>query len=784
MTTRDRLTLAAALAVVLASSALRPVYEDLGWLLPVLGGVVFVSGAAALARAARAPRPLQPLVGLLGLFGYTALTFAGSTLAYGLFPTLGTLTSLATTFADGMEQVELLAPPVPTSSELVLLAVLGTGAVAVVVDTVSVGLRKVAVSGLPLLVLFAVPSAVLPDGIGLVAFVLGAAGWLGLLLADGSDRVSRWGTPLRSSRTAGSDPSLGRVGRRIGAAALGVAVVVPALVPGLDGRLLGGDGSGDGFGSSRTTRTYNPLTSLGGQLRQDSIETLLTYRTDEGPEYLRLTTLDEFDVDRGWEASELSAKRGENDVQDGVPRPVGRTAATQSVDVEVDPTRALDGPWLPIPAVPTQIEIDGPWLWDAEAETVFSTGTSLRRVEDSYTVRTSRLRPDAALLRRDQRVPDEIDEEYAERPELSEQVQQMLDEVTAGARTDYDKVAALQSWFRDTDFVYDESTLEKPADAPDELTGFLLTKQGFCEQFASAMGALVRGLGIPARVAVGFTAGSQQPDGSYEVTTREAHAWPEVWFQGAGWVRFEPTPRNDDVAVDVPDYSIPPVQDDPSTTASAAPSAAPAVPQPGQSSAPGALDRGLEEGLTGATGGEVDEGLSPWWLAVPATLALLAVPALLAAVRRRRRWRSPDALTAWASVTDDAVDVGHRWRPADSPRAAAAHLVAVRHLPDDATEALGRLATGAERARYARHASPADVSALRSDASAVRSALLAGAAPRDRWRARLTPASALSSTSSRLGTAVADLLDRFDALVTAVGARLRHPRTGAARSPS
>src|SRR2546429_299074 len=84
--------------------------------------------------------------------------------------------------------------------------------------------------GLPLLVLFAVPSAVLPGGLGWIPFVFVAAGWLSLLLVEGGDRVSRWGSPLRTDRPDRSarydDTSLGRVGRRIGAAALGVAVVV------------------------------------------------------------------------------------------------------------------------------------------------------------------------------------------------------------------------------------------------------------------------------------------------------------------------------------------------------------------------------------------------------------------------------------------------------------------------------------------------------------------------------------------------------------------------------
>ena len=780
MTTRDRLTFAAALAVALASSALRPLYDDLGWLLPVLGAVVAVSGAAALARMAKAPQWLQPIAGLLALLAYTALTFAGATLAYGLLPTLDTADSLASTFREALSQVELLAAPVPTTPALVLLAVLGSGAVMVAVDTLAVVLRKVAVTGLPLLVLFAVPSGVLPGGLGVVAFLLGAAGWLGLLLADSSDRVSRWGTPLRSARASQGDPSLGRVGRRIGAAALGVAAVVPVLVPGLDGRLLGGNGTGSGLGGSRSTTTYNPLLELAGQLRQGEAQELLTYETEGGADYLRLTTLDRFDPDSGWSASALSADIDEDRVDDGVPPPIGRSAPTERVDVTIELTRRLGGPWLPVPAVPADVDIDGPWLWDPEAETVFSTRTSARDVEDPYTVRTSRVQPDVALLRQRQSPPARITETYSVDPELSPYARSVLEEVTAGATTDFDRVAALQTFFRDTDFVYDESTAAPRTDAPDALTDFLESKRGFCEQFAAAMAALVRGADIPARVAVGFVSGPRDSEGRYTVTTREAHAWPEVWFEGAGWVRFEPTPRNIGADVDVPEYSVAPPESDASTTPSAAPSAAPALPA--APAAPGALDRAAEDGLAGAAGDDLDQGPSAWWLLVPAALAVLGVPALLSAVRRRRRWHAPDAVDAWASVTDDAMDVGHRWRPADAPRSAAAHLMSVRHLPDDAAEALQRLAAGAERARYARTAPPADAGSLRGDASTVRAALLAGATPRDRWLARLAPVSTVQSTSSRLGTAVADGLDRFDVVVSAVGARLRHPRTRASRA--
>jgi transglutaminase-like putative cysteine protease len=787
MSTKERLTVASACAVALASAALVPVFDGLGWLLRVLAAIAVVAGCSALARRAGLPRLLEPLAGLVGLGLYVCLVFAGPTLAFGLLPGGQTLRSLSDTVESGLLDVAELAPPVPSRQGLVLLAVLGVGAIAVVVDLLAVTLRQAAIAGLPLLLLFAVPAAVLPGGLGWWPFALGAAGWLGLLLADGSDVVSRWGTPLHSPARArvAPDPSLGRVGRRIGAAALGVAVVVPALVPGLDGRLLGGGTGGGGFGGSRTTTTYNPILELGGQLRQpEPGRLLMRYETaDPAPDYLRLTTLDLFDEDRGWSSSELSADLQDDAVQDGIPSPLNASQVqTDLVETSIDVGR-IDGPWLPTTFPPTDVEIDGPWLWDEESQTVFSTRTSLREVDEPYVVQSTRIRPTAELLRASAGVPSEISRTYAVVPELSPYVQQLLDETVAGEETGYDKVAAIQALFRDASngFIYSENASVPGFDQPDALERFLRGKQGFCEQYASAMAALVRGLGIPARVAVGFTPGSRRGDGVYEVTTSDAHAWPEVWFSGAGWVRFEPTPR--DVQVTTPGYTQPPAE----APVSEEPASASAAPQAPASEAPVNPRAEDREDFDTSTAAGSDDGLSDRALAALAggtgLLVLLTLPSALAALRRRRRWASPTALSAWGQVCDDGVDVGHEWRAADSPRAAAAHLAAARGLPQDAVSSLDRLAVAAERARYARPDSVGtlDGAALHEDARTVRSALLAGAGSRQRWLARLAPLSTLRWASHGLGSAMADVLDRFDTLVSAAGDRLRHPR--APRAP-
>jgi hypothetical protein len=293
------------------------------------------------------------------------------------------------------------------------------------------------------------------------------------------------------------------------------------------------------------------------------------------------------------------------------------------------------------------------------------------------------------------------------------------------------------------------------------------------------MAAMIRLAGVPARVAVGFTPGDRQQDGSYRVTTDHAHAWPEAWFAGAGWVRFEPTPRGDDQTV-VPGYAVtgapgPAVDntDDPLSPDAADPGAQGTETDAVQ----GKLDRlDPETGLPVDTEEPAEDGTSLpslWLVGLVAALLLAVLPVLLHALRGRRRWAAPGPLVAWQQLHDDAIDVGHTWRPADSPRAAAADLAAARALDPSARAALDRLAGATERARYARD--PGDQEGLRADAAQVRAALLAAARPRVRWQARLLPRSTLRWAASVTGTFVADVLDRSDELWAGLRRRVHLP---------
>jgi transglutaminase-like putative cysteine protease len=112
-------------------------------------------------------------------------------------------------------------------------------------------------------------------------------------------------------------------------------------------------------------------------------------------------------------------------------------------------------------------------------------------------------------------------------------------EVTAAATNPYEQVILLQNWFK-TQFKYDLKVQKGHSD--DAIRNFLSIRRGYCEQFAGTFAVMARTLGLPARVAVGFTNGELKNDGLYHVLGRHAHAWTEVWFEGFGWVLFDPTP--------------------------------------------------------------------------------------------------------------------------------------------------------------------------------------------------------------------------------------------------
>jgi transglutaminase-like putative cysteine protease len=767
MTALERRTLAAGLAVTTALAALFPVFESTQWFLRVMGAILAVTGAGLLGRRVRLPRPLQPLLELLVLSAYLAVVFAGGTLHDGL-PTSHTVTALHTLVSQSRLDLRRYAPPVAPSAGLVMITAAGVGAVAVLVDLIAVLLDRVVLAGLPLLALFGVPSAVLPGGLGSVPFAIGAIGWLILLLEEGDERVGRWGMPMRytapGTRPGGDDANLGRVGRRIGAAAVGLAVTVPVLIPGLDHRLISGHASGNGAGNgSSQATTYNPITRLRDQLVLPQPRQLLVYSTDDpNPDYLRMTTLDVYNGS-GWGSSRLEADRDQARVQKGI-RPDDVTAPTRSLTLRVAIDHDhLDVHWLPVSFGPRKIDVDGAWLWDPTSQTVFSAARTTKNLSP-YTVTADRVLPthDALELAGNGGSYPRAVQRYTAPIRVSSEVLALAGRLTRGKTTAFDKAIALQDYFTNpaNGFIYDLDATE-PGPGQDPLDAFLQGKHGFCEQYATAMAALLRVEGIPSRVAVGFTAGQavRGHRGTYSVTTSDAHAWPEAWFLGSGWVRFEPTPGA--VGATRPDYTVP-VGAAPGTDPQKHPTPAPSGSAGRNFFDPEKLLKGPSSSSPLAT---TPTGAGVLWWVVPATLLLLgAAPFCLTRARRRVRRRRIDPLVAWEQLRDDLTDVGLPWHESDSPR-----TVAGRH---GGSVPLLRLATAVEMALYAPEGR-VPASDLVADGNAVRRELLASATRGRRWRALVFPPSTLGWAAHGVSERVADAFDLVDRVFALLGRPFR-----------
>lgn len=215
--------------------------------------------------------------------------------------------------------------------------------------------------------------------------------------------------------------------------------------------------------------------------------------------------------------------------------------------------------------------------------------------------------------------------------------------LTAKARSPYEATFVLERWFRERGgFRYEEHPPLSTTSPP--LVDFVeVTRAGYCQHYAGAMALMLRTLGIPARVAVGFTAGTWKA-GVWTVTDQQAHAWVEAWFAGYGWLIFDPTPDRGTLSAVY-------------TLASDSADAVRALgtgrfldftPQPSTPSAP------VGQVVTTAA----DSATVPWWLVVGLVAPLALILGILGAkrVRRLRRLRDGDARRLAAGVRAELVD--------------------------------------------------------------------------------------------------------------------------------
>jgi transglutaminase-like putative cysteine protease len=432
---------------------------------------------------------------------------------------------------------------------------------------------------------------------------------------------------------------------RVGAALAVVAVITAMLVgPNLpqahSAAIFAWRGNGTGP-SARTT--VSPLVNIEHRLVDQSGQELFTVKSDHRS-YWRLTALDQFD-------GQIWKSDGSYEGADGrLPRSVDSSAATE-VFQQTYSIEFLDTIWLPAAYEPRSVDHASTDVRYEPDTSTLIVGTNVTDANSArYSVQSALPVFDPQQLEQASgNTPKSVTSKDLQLPaDFSQKVVDEARRVIGDATTTYDKALALQNYFREN-FQY--SLDVPPGHSTAAIENFLFeTKKGYCEQFAGTYAAMARAVGIPARVAVGFTPGDVDPvnPGLYHVRGLHAHAWPEVFIAGQGWVLFEPTPGRG--APNTEQYThVPEAQATDDGTATTLPATTSATSTPAQT--PGSATTRPKSELDTNGGGSTSTGPSFWspgrfggkalisvsTMIVLALLYAAAVITFYALYRRRRR---------------------------------------------------------------------------------------------------------------------------------------------------
>ncbi len=699
--------------------ALSGLIEPGSWLSSSIVAVLLLAALTAAVRAVSRSAWLPSAAGLLGGFLGIVVLYGGSRPGA---PALDT-GAVGRAWALGREGFRLIQDsmvPMPAQRSAELIVVTAAVGVFLLVDALALGADVPALAALPL-VAFWLPAVFL-------AFPTNgwALFWTGLcyllLLAVGSAPAVSDAVRLRQ----GSAVVTGAVGTLVlaivAAPALTAlpawaAVALPSLGNGPAGPLQLSDDLDlrDSLGSrsGQSVLTYTVTTpAVPEPAPTDPTPTPSPSATGVvsatasvvGP--LRAFTVDSFDG-REWHRSDtgVAAPFTADQVLGGGPgTPVTiQPTNPRVVDVEVT-VQNLEQSELPISTSARTLAIDGAWSYDATKDEVTGGRPTSSGQTYSMQVYVPVLTSDDLADARVGTPPGSND--YLQLPdsEHMQDIRAATIQVIGDAKTPYAEAMALQSYLRSTaNFTYD--TRVPPATTNDAVWDFLQDRRGYCVQFATAMAVMARTLGIPTRVAVGFLPGDAVQDGdhfTYVVSGRQAHAWPELYFQGYGWVRFEPTPAQQ--------TGLPPIWSDPLANQGGSSTIPDDALQPGQvpDNPGGTSGTPVTGGIGQAIGGH-----GPWLPATAGAVVLLVAGAVYLLLRRRRRPLELTCEHAWHQLRRAlARHASIAWPDSTTPRAAVRTVQARlaeqtgSGLDGNALDALTRLASAVEQERYAPRPTP------------------------------------------------------------------------------
>lgn len=636
-------------AMILAAVGLSAVFSDFAWLPSVVISILVIVIVGAVfrsiptLRASGAAVIAQCIVGLVSIL----VLCAPETLMLGFIPSGSSFTAVIDLLSAGVSDLYTTTPPAPSTPGFTTVLTIAFTLITILIDGLVSDLKAPKVSGVLLLVLWMIPVFFAPTEVRWWHVTAILAAFL-LLMLSPYFPSTRW----RGGLTA----------LTAGAVAVAIGIGVPVLLPQV--QTLPNRAASD-KGDLTVT---NPFLDLRADLgnRDDSV--LFNYTSTESkPPPIRLTSINSFDG-QSWSPTPFALDQFAI-ADEGLPWPAGLSRDKNFTEERIDVTvNDYDQQYLPTPYAPQQpTGLDRRWIYDEKSLTIVGNGE--KSGGQKYSMDYLSSDPDVTDMQKASPVNTRDFETELEVPDsMPKSASKTAEDITADAKNQWEAAVLLQAYFRSGDFEYSLDAPEKASG--DAISDFLVDKKGYCVQFSSAMTIMARTMGIPARIGVGFSSGTEKGDG-FDVTMKDSHAWPELYFEGVGWVRFEPTPGGP--AGDPPKWTVASGASQDNSDENSDESASPTEePTDGAKEAEPTDSESTSSEETTAAAEPAGQNLGTYaWagLIVLVILLLAAIPAILRLVLRRRRTNDPDDLErVWTEVRALATDYGQSLDPSRTLR--------------------------------------------------------------------------------------------------------------------
>jgi transglutaminase-like putative cysteine protease len=443
-------------------------------------------------------------------------------------PTRATLSALGHELSRAPHTLRAAVVPVTPIDSALVLAVVGVFVAAALTAWIATSLDAPIGAFAPSIALFIVVGA-MGDGAWVAPTALYALAALAYLLALAQHDLLTRRTWFHAARPRGSRIAAG--GAAVGAVAIAVSLAVGPSVPGAGGSPLLDYKGFAGNNDSSLLSAPPPILHIQDKLTQRRVQELFTVRSARAA-YWRVIALDWFTDDNAW----------------GVNKATEHSASTLSAPDDLPPSKKLqqqfdikeiDPHWLPAAYRPVEINLTAARVVPDSLTLLVDSPQPIGKVV--YDVQSQIPTPSQAVLSRAPLDPEGMPDDIALPAKFPQEVVELAQTITRGATGPYGRAIKLQDFFRKSGkFTYTLDT--NLDDSTNAIVQFLKERRGFCEQFAATFAAMARAVDVPTRVAVGYQPGTLGADGLFHVTNRNAHAWPEVYINGAGWIPFEPTP--------------------------------------------------------------------------------------------------------------------------------------------------------------------------------------------------------------------------------------------------